>query len=99
MAMLAKKPGMLLSAETGGKNVTIVTAMADRDQAIKNVVYSAFGNGGQKCSATSLLILENEVYDDDNFKRQLVDAAQSYSVGAAWDFFKQDGSIDPAAIR
>ncbi len=93
MAMLAKKPGMLLSAETGGKNVTIVTAMADRDQAIKNVVYSAFGNGGQKCSATSLLILENEVYDDDNFKRQLVDAAQSCSVGAAWDFSNKTGAL------
>jgi hypothetical protein len=46
--------------------------------------YSAFGNCGQKCSATSLLILEKEVYQDDNFKRQLVDAARSLKVGSAW---------------
>ncbi len=93
MAMLAQKPDMLLCAETGGKNATVVTAMADRDQAIKNVVYSAFGNSGQKCSATSLLVLEDEVYNDDNFKRQLVDAAQSFKLGSAWDFSSKMGPL------
>jgi RHH-type proline utilization regulon transcriptional repressor/proline dehydrogenase/delta 1-pyrroline-5-carboxylate dehydrogenase len=93
MAMLAQKPAMLLSAETGGKNATIVSAMSDRDQAIKNVIYSAFGNSGQKCSATSLLILEKEIYDDENFKRQLVDAARSFKVGSAWDFSNKMGAL------
>jgi RHH-type proline utilization regulon transcriptional repressor/proline dehydrogenase/delta 1-pyrroline-5-carboxylate dehydrogenase len=93
MAMLQQKPGMFLSAETGGKNATIVTAMADRDQAIKNVIYSAFGNSGQKCSATSLLILEREIYHDDNFKRQLVDAARSFKVGSSWDFSNKMGPL------
>jgi len=93
MAMLDQKPGMLLSAETGGKNATIVTAMADRDQAIKNVIYSAFGNSGQKCSATSLLILEKEIYDDENFKRQLADAAQSFRTGPCWDFSNKMGPL------
>ncbi len=93
MAMLRQKPGMLLSAETGGKNATIVTAMADRDQAIKNVVYSAFGNSGQKCSATSLLILEKEIYNDENFKRQLVDAARSFKAGSCWDFANKMGAL------
>ncbi len=93
MAMLAQKPGMLLSAETGGKNATVVTAMADRDQAIKNVIYSAFSNGGQKCSATSLLILEKEVYEDENFKRHLVDAARSLATGSCWDFANRMGAL------
>jgi RHH-type transcriptional regulator, proline utilization regulon repressor / proline dehydrogenase / delta 1-pyrroline-5-carboxylate dehydrogenase len=93
LAMLREKPAMLLSAETGGKNATIVTAMADRDQAIKNVVYSAFGNGGQKCSATSLLILEKEVYDDANFQRLLVDAARSFKTGSCWDFANRMGPL------
>jgi RHH-type proline utilization regulon transcriptional repressor/proline dehydrogenase/delta 1-pyrroline-5-carboxylate dehydrogenase len=93
MEMLARKPAMLLSAETGGKNATIVSAMSDRDQAIKNVIYSAFGNSGQKCSATSLLILEKEVYEDENFKRQLVDAAQSFKVGGAWEFSSKMGPL------
>jgi len=93
MTMLRQKPAIHLSAETGGKNATIVTAMADRDQAIKNIIYSAFGNSGQKCSATSLLILEREVYDDENFKRQLVDAARSFKVGSAWNFANKMGAL------
>ncbi|MFZ0135123.1 MAG: bifunctional proline dehydrogenase/L-glutamate gamma-semialdehyde dehydrogenase [Desulfobacterales bacterium] len=91
--MLAARPDLHLSAETGGKNATIVTAMSDRDQAIKNVLHSAFSNCGQKCSATSLLILEKEVYQDKNFKRQLVDAAASLPVGSAWDFQNKMGPL------
>ena len=60
--------------------------MADRDQAVKNIVHSAFSNTGQKCSATSLLILEKEVYEDVNFRAQLVDAAGSLKTGSPWDF-------------
>ena len=93
LAMLTEKPDVFLAAETGGKNATIVTAMSDRGQAIKNVVYSAFGHCGQKCSATSLLILEKEVFDDPHFKKQLVDAARSLSVGSAWDFHNRMGPM------
>lgn len=83
--MLAAKPDLRLFAETGGKNATIVTAMADRDLAIKNVLASAFGHSGQKCSATSLLILEQEVYEDQGFRDALADAAESMQVGSAWE--------------
>ena len=86
LKIISQKPDIYLAAETGGKNATIVTDMADRDQAVKNVIYSAFGNCGQKCSATSLLILETPVYEDEHFKRQLVDAARSFKVGSAWEF-------------
>ncbi len=92
-AMLRRRPDLALSAETGGKNAVIVTAMADRDQAIKNVIHSAFSHGGQKCSAASLLILEAEVYDDPQFKRALVDAAQSLAVGSAWQFETRLGPL------
>ncbi|MEJ2729325.1 MAG: proline dehydrogenase family protein, partial [Deltaproteobacteria bacterium] len=91
--ILRQRPDVFLAAETGGKNATIVTAMADRDQAIGNVIYSAFGNSGQKCSATSLLILEKEVYDDPRFKKQLVDAARSLSIGSAWNFASKMGPL------
>ncbi|MGD8845766.1 MAG: bifunctional proline dehydrogenase/L-glutamate gamma-semialdehyde dehydrogenase, partial [Desulfobacteraceae bacterium] len=93
MRILKERPDVFLAAETGGKNATIVTAMADRDQAIKNVIQSAFGNCGQKCSATSLLILEKEVYEDAHFKQQLVDAAQSYKTGSAWQFQNKMGPL------
>jgi RHH-type proline utilization regulon transcriptional repressor/proline dehydrogenase/delta 1-pyrroline-5-carboxylate dehydrogenase len=93
MALLKQRPPVFLTAETGGKNATIVTAMADRDQAVKHVVQSAFGNGGQKCSATSLLILEREVYEDHVFKRQLIDASASFAVGSCWDFENKMGPL------
>ncbi len=92
LSILEQTPAVYLAAETGGKNGTIVTDMADRDQAIKDVISSAFGNSGQKCSATSLLILEKTVYDDPHFRRQLVDAAASLHVGSAWDF---SGKLGP----
>ncbi len=93
LSILKQSPGVYLAAETGGKNATIVTDMADRDQAIKNVVSSAFGNCGQKCSATSLLILEQSVYDDPHFRQQLIDAVQSMHVGSAWDFANKLGTL------
>src|SRR5262252_4088261 len=79
------RPDLRLFAETSGKNALIVTAMADRDQAIKDLVRSAFGHNGQKCSAASLAILEAEVYDDPTFRCQLQDAAASLAVGPVWD--------------
>jgi RHH-type proline utilization regulon transcriptional repressor/proline dehydrogenase/delta 1-pyrroline-5-carboxylate dehydrogenase len=91
--LLAARPALRLFAETGGKNATIVTALADREQAIKHVLQSAFSHSGQKCSATSLLLLEAEVYDDPEFKRLLVDAVLSLRVGSAWDLATKIGPL------
>ena len=93
LEMLARKPGMHLSAETGGKNATIVTALADRDLAIKNVLHSAFSHSGQKCSATSLLVLEEEVYHDRRFREALCDAVESLAVGSAWELPTKVGPL------
>jgi RHH-type proline utilization regulon transcriptional repressor/proline dehydrogenase/delta 1-pyrroline-5-carboxylate dehydrogenase len=79
------RPELRLFAETSGKNAIIVTALADRDQAVRDLVRSAFGHNGQKCSAASLAICEGEVYDDPAFRRQLRDAAASLAVGSAWE--------------
>ena len=80
------KPGMNLFAETSGKNALIITAAADPDLAIKDLVRSAFGHAGQKCSAASLAILEAAVHDHPRFLEQLRDAAASLKTGPAWDF-------------
>ncbi|MCE3036729.1 proline dehydrogenase family protein [Helicobacter sp. faydin-H20] len=92
-AMLKSNPTLLLSAETGGKNATIVSKFADRDSAIKNIIHSAFSNSGQKCSATSLLVLEKEVYEDEEFKKTLVDAANSLAVGNPFEFKNKLGAL------
>jgi len=91
--LLRARPELRLFAETGGKNATIVTALADREQAIKHVLHSAFSHSGQKCSATSLLLLEAEVYDDPQFKRMFVDAVRSLGVGSAWDLPTRVGPL------
>ncbi|EAW0580266.1 aldehyde dehydrogenase family protein [Campylobacter upsaliensis] len=92
-AMLEANPTLLLSAETGGKNATIVSKFADRDSAVKNIIHSAFSNSGQKCSATSLLVLEDEVYKDEEFKKALVDAAASLAVGSPFAFKNKLGAL------
>jgi acyl-CoA reductase-like NAD-dependent aldehyde dehydrogenase len=50
-------------AEMGGKNACIVTARADLTRAASGILRSAFGMGGQKCSALSRLYLHREVAD------------------------------------
>lgn len=82
---LQMRPGLDLMAETGGKNAMIITRMSDRDLAIKDLLQSAFGHAGQKCSACSLAILEKEVYEDKHFRQQLRDAAASLKVGSPWN--------------
>jgi RHH-type proline utilization regulon transcriptional repressor/proline dehydrogenase/delta 1-pyrroline-5-carboxylate dehydrogenase len=82
---LGWRPDLRLRAETSGKNSLIITAAADIDLAIKDLVKSAFGHAGQKCSAASLAIVEASVYDDPSFKRRLADAVRSLRVGWAND--------------
>lgn len=79
------RPGIDLIAETGGKNAMIISSLSDRDLVIKDLIQSAFGHAGQKCSACSLAICEAEVYDDPHFMEHLRDAAQSLKVGIPWD--------------
>jgi RHH-type proline utilization regulon transcriptional repressor/proline dehydrogenase/delta 1-pyrroline-5-carboxylate dehydrogenase len=93
LQMLQSKPQMQLLAETGGKNATIVTTLSDRDQTIKHVLHSAFSHAGQKCSATSLLILEEEVFNDADFRRGLCDAIQSLEVGPAYSLKTRLGPL------
>lgn len=77
-------PRKPLSAETGGKNVMILSAKGDRDHAIMNACRSAFGNAGQKCSACSLLLVERSVYNEEFFEK-LKDCASSLKVGGVWN--------------
>ena len=79
------RPDLRVLAETSGKDALIITPSADIDEAIRDLVRSAFGHAGQKCSAASLGIVVAEVYDDPTFQRRLRDAVTSLRVGAATD--------------
>ncbi|MDR1368674.1 MAG: bifunctional proline dehydrogenase/L-glutamate gamma-semialdehyde dehydrogenase [Dysgonamonadaceae bacterium] len=84
--LLKNNPKCPLAAETGGKNAIILTGSGDQDHAILNVVSSAFGNAGQKCSACSLLLVDKAIYNDPTFKSKLRDAVTSMQTGSAWEF-------------
>ncbi len=51
-------------AEMGGKDTIIVDKEADLDLAAQNIMASAFGYSGQKCSACSRAVVLEEVYDE-----------------------------------
>ena len=87
-----------LLAETSGKNALIVTPSADFDLAVADIVKSAFGHAGQKCSAASLVILVGSVAHSERFRRQLVDAITTLRVGYPDDPESVMGPvIEPAA--
>ena len=72
-----------LLAETSGKNALLISDSADIDNAVKDLVQSAFGHAGQKCSAASLAIVETGLYRNPAFIDQLRDAVQTLVTGAA----------------
>ena len=70
-------------AELGGKNAIIIDDDADLDEAIKEVLHSAFAFQGQKCSACSRVIVVEPIYA--KFIERLVEGAKSLAIGPAED--------------
>jgi len=68
-----------LSLEMGGKNAMIVMDDADLDLALEGVLWGAFGTTGQRCTATSRLILHEKVHD--GFLQRLSQAAEALKLG------------------
>ena len=68
-----------LSLEMGGKNAMIVLDDANLDLALDGVLWGAFGTTGQRCTATSRLILQDGIHDD--FLSTLVDRARGMKLG------------------
>ena len=68
-----------LSLEMGGKNAMIVMDDADLDLALDGVLWGAFGTTGQRCTATSRLLLHRKIHD--RFLSRLEDAASRLRLG------------------
>ena len=69
--------------EMGGKNPAIVSRTADLEEAAEGVMRSAFGLGGQKCSACSRVYVQREVKDE--FLRLLVEKTKAITIGDPTD--------------
>ena len=70
---------MRTQLELGGKNALIVLEDADLDAAVEAIVHGAFGQSGQRCSATSRVIVDRRVHDD--LLSRLVPRVQAMRVG------------------
>ncbi len=71
------------SLELGGKNAQLVLNDADLDLALEGVLWGAFGTTGQRCTATSRLVVEAGVYD--KMLEMVVEAANKLNVGNGLD--------------
>src|SRR5438067_13123505 len=68
-----------LSLEMGGKNAQIVMDDADLDLALEGALWGAFGTTGQRCTATSRLIVQKKVHD--KFLGMLEDRTKALKLG------------------
>ena len=84
-ALYARGAGALkkVQAEMGGKNAVILLADADMDKALGGIVQGAFGSTGQRCTATSRVIVEESVYDE--FMAGLLDRTAALRIGDGID--------------
>lgn len=83
--------GVPVQAEMGGKNAAIVLADADLDLAVEQVVFGAFRSTGQKCTATSRLILAEPIADE--FLGRLLARLKDWRVGDPADPTVQMGPL------
>jgi len=65
--------------EMGGKNPLIVAGDADLDQAVNATISGGYGSTGQKCTATSRVIVHEKVYEE--FKQKLIEKTKAMKVG------------------
>ena len=79
IAKAASARGIKFQLEMGGKNPVIVTKNANLNQAVEAVISGGFRSSGQKCTASSRVIVESEVYNE--FKQKLVEASEKITVG------------------
>mgnify|MGYP003635398612 CR=1 FL=1 len=84
-------PNSMLIAETGGLNAMIVDSTALPEQAIKDIVVSAFQSAGQRCSALRLLYLQEDVAEE--FLEMLYGAMDELKIGSPWHLSTDIGPI------
>ncbi len=71
------------SLELGGKNAQVVLEDADLNLALEGVIWGAFGTTGQRCTATSRLIIQESIYE--KFLDMVVERARKIKVGNGLD--------------
>ncbi|GAA5225739.1 aldehyde dehydrogenase family protein [Paeniglutamicibacter antarcticus] len=83
LAAAAATAGVPIQAEMGGKNASVVLEDADLDLAAEQVLFGAFRSTGQKCTATSRLILQDSIAED--FLARLCERLAAWKTGDPTD--------------
>ncbi len=83
MASACAERNAICSLEMGGKNAIMVMDDADVDNAVEGAIWGAFGTSGQRCTASSRLIVHKKVYKE--FNRKLVERAKALRIGNGAD--------------
>jgi alpha-ketoglutaric semialdehyde dehydrogenase len=91
LAEICGRTNKKVSLEMGGKNPQIVMPDANFDMAIEGVLWGAFGTTGQRCTATSRLIIHKDVYDQ--FLNLLVEKASKLRLGSGLEENTQVGPV------
>jgi len=79
IAAVCGEKGKRVSLEMGGKNAQLVMDDADLELALEGVLWGAFGTTGQRCTATSRLVLHDAIHDD--FVDELVQRVEGLRLG------------------
>ncbi|MGI9306826.1 MAG: bifunctional proline dehydrogenase/L-glutamate gamma-semialdehyde dehydrogenase PutA [Gammaproteobacteria bacterium] len=92
-------PGAPFIAETGGINAMLIDSTALPEQAVQDVVQSAFRGAGQRCSALRVLYVQEDIMP--GFKKMLFGAMDALAVGAPWNIETDIGPLidKTAAVR
>ncbi len=90
-------PGTPLIAETGGLNAMIVDSTALPEQAVRDILASAFQSAGQRCSALRCLYVQEEIAKD--LTDMLIGAMQALSAGDPWDLATDTGPLIDADAK
>ncbi|MBF9042836.1 bifunctional proline dehydrogenase/L-glutamate gamma-semialdehyde dehydrogenase PutA [Rhodobacterales bacterium HKCCE4037] len=90
-------PSAPLIAETGGLNAMIVDSTALPEQAVKDVVQSAFQSAGQRCSALRCLYVQEDIADA--FLKALTGAMDERALGTPWDIATDIGPVIDAPAK
>lgn len=93
----ALSPDALFIAETGGINCMIVDSTALPQQAVADIIASAFQSAGQRCSALRMLYIQDDIYEP--VLKMLTEAMDELAVGNPWDMTTDVGPVIDEAAR
>ncbi|MBK7392772.1 MAG: aldehyde dehydrogenase family protein [Chloracidobacterium sp.] len=91
IAEACARDNKIVSLEMGGKNAIIVMDDADVDNAVEGSLWGAFGTSGQRCTASSRLIVHKKIYK--KFCEKLVEKVKQLRVGSGLDKKTEVGPV------